>query len=291
MNMTLITIPIDKIDVGVRIRERVYELDEFAQNIENHGLINPITVMRLNSGRYRLLAGLRRYEAVKTLKWSDISANVLPLKDAEETLLIEISENTQRHNFTPDEIAKYGRLLEAIETEKAKERIMAGKKSEDPLVERTGGLVRDIVGEKLGISGTQYTRNKYIADHATREDKDAIARKEKSVFGVYSELRQVDKPKTAPVTPTPASQYTMDDALTLAAKAENENSVLKRQLENEKSKREVLNEEFNNRLTLVERKQAEIKRLMDENCQLKTENEQLKIENARLKALINFQDT
>ena len=291
MDMALITIAVNKIDIGERIRERVSELDEFARNIEKHGLINPITVMRLDSGRYKLLAGLRRYEAVKTLKWTEISANVLPLKDAEETLLIEISENTQRHNFTPDEIAKYGRMLEAIEAEKAKVRIMAGKKADDPPDGSPGGEVRDIIGEKLGISGRQYKRNVYVADHATQEDKEAIARKEKSVYGVYNELRQAEKPKPAPLPPTPPSQYTLDDALTLAAKVENENSVLKRQLANEKSKREVLNDEFNNRLTVVERKQAEIERLMDENSQLKTEIEQLKTENIRLKALLNEQGT
>ena len=289
--MALIKIDIHKVDIGERIRERVYELDEFARDIEKHGLLNPITVMRLDDGRYKLLAGLRRYEAAKILKWTEITANVLPLKDAEEAILIEISENTQRHNFTPDEKAKYGRLLEAIEVEKAKERIMAGKKNADPWHCSAGGRVREIVGGRLGMSGFQYDRTVYVADHAAQEDKDAITRKEKSVYSVYNELKRVEKPKAAPLSSTTPSQFTIDDALTKAAKAENENSALKRQLANEKSKREVLNDEFNSRLSLVERKQAEIQELLDENNRLKSENEQLKTENARLKALLNGQGT
>ena len=285
--MALIMIDMNKIDIGERIRERISGIEELAQNIMAHGLIHPITAMRLENGRYQLIAGLRRYEAAKKLKWADISANVLPLKDAEEALLIEISENTQRDNFTPDEVAKYGRSLESIESEKAKERIMAGKKNSDPLNYSAGGLVRDIVGGKLGMSGFQYDRTVYVADHATQEDKDAISRKEKSVSGVYNELKQAEKFKSAPDTLPPPTQLTMDDALTLAAKAQSENSVLKRQLANEKSKREVINAEFDNRLAVVEQKQAEIQRLMDENNRLKSENEQLKIENARLKACIN----
>ena len=139
------------------------------------------------------------------------------------------------------------------------------------------------------MSGFQYDRTVYVADHAAQEDKDAITRKEKSVYSVYNELKRVEKPKAASLSSTTPSQFTIDDALTKAAKAENENSALKRQLANEKSKREVLNDEFNSRLSLVERKQVEIQELLEENNRLKSENEQLKTENARLKALINEQ--
>ena len=61
--MALIKIEINKIDTGERIREHICGMEEFARNIGTHGLINPITVMRLENGRYQLIAGLRRYEA------------------------------------------------------------------------------------------------------------------------------------------------------------------------------------------------------------------------------------
>ena len=94
------TIPISSIRVSTRIRKDPGDLTELANDLQKHGLINPITVMDCQNGTYQLIAGLRRLEAAKLIQMSGLRATVLSPMQAEEMLEIEIAENEQRHNFT-----------------------------------------------------------------------------------------------------------------------------------------------------------------------------------------------
>ncbi len=127
--------------------------------------------MMLDGGKYQLLAGLRRLKAVQSLGQTEIEVNVVFPADAEAALRIEISENEQREPFTYSEKMDYARLLEDIERAKAKERMLAGKKScdTDPVpqgAQGQTGKTRDIVASKIGMGKTTYDRAKYIAENA-----------------------------------------------------------------------------------------------------------------------------
>jgi len=87
-------------------------LRELAASIERHGLIQPITVKRSDSGadRYILVAGERRLRAHELLGREEILA-IVTTGAADEIALIE---NIQRQNLHPlDEAAAYARIMEA----------------------------------------------------------------------------------------------------------------------------------------------------------------------------------
>lgn len=178
---------IAKIKVGDRIREDFGNIDKLAENIKEHGLINPITV----TPQYELIAGERRLRALKKLGYKQVEVNVIAVEDAEQQLKLEISENTARKNFTPEEILIYGRQLERIESARANERKVAGKGT-DHKDGRPEGQARDIVASNFGISGRQYERMKEVdanKDSFSPEDYENWKNGEKSTNSMLAELR------------------------------------------------------------------------------------------------------
>ena len=100
-------IAIDDIKVKRRVRQKPDDIEALMDSMRRYGLLNPITV----NSKYVLIAGQRRYEAAKRLGWHSIQAVVLDSTDKISELEIEIEENTQRTNFTDQELmAAYARL-------------------------------------------------------------------------------------------------------------------------------------------------------------------------------------
>jgi len=84
------------------------KLQELANSIKEHGLIQPITVRQLDIDvsppLYQIVAGERRFRAVELLGWKDIPAHVLDLTD-EEASAVMLAENVARENLDPIEEA------------------------------------------------------------------------------------------------------------------------------------------------------------------------------------------
>jgi len=82
-----------------------------ARSIKLHGLIQPISVIRVGESKYVLKAGQRRWLAHKELGLKTIKAivqdeTILPEKENEKALFeIAVMENTQRDNLNPLELA------------------------------------------------------------------------------------------------------------------------------------------------------------------------------------------
>ncbi len=79
-------------------------LAELAASIKNLGLIQPITIQSLPSGRYKIISGERRYRAAKKAGLSKLPAYIREVKD-EEVLELALVENIQREDLNPIEIA------------------------------------------------------------------------------------------------------------------------------------------------------------------------------------------
>ena len=199
-------VEIGEIHVADRIRKQSTKIEELAEDIQRNGLLNPITVMPVG-GEHQLLAGLRRLQAAQLLGWTEIDVNVVPPKDAEAALRIEISENEQRENFTYTERMDFAALIKEIEQAKARERMSQGGKGgvSEGVLERAhlGKKTRDVVGQKIGMSGQTYQRAAYVADHASPEVIEQLDSGTKSINAAYFELRAAEK-KTAPPAPVPA---------------------------------------------------------------------------------------
>jgi ParB family chromosome partitioning protein len=88
---------------GRNPRQHVDGIDELADSLRVHGLLQPIVVRR--RGRdYELIAGHRRYEAARKLEWTEIAAVVRNETD-ETAYILTLVENLQREDLTPKEEA------------------------------------------------------------------------------------------------------------------------------------------------------------------------------------------
>lgn len=88
--------------------ERIVEL---CQTIRTHGIIQPIVVREMN-GRYEIIAGERRWRAVKKLELATIPAIIRQFNES-QAASIALIENLQREGLTPiEEAVAYQKLLD-----------------------------------------------------------------------------------------------------------------------------------------------------------------------------------
>ena len=76
----------------------VVALDELAASISEKGLISPITVRKVKNG-YELIAGERRWRALKYLKKRSVPAYVLDTKNSSDVMEMALVENIQREDL------------------------------------------------------------------------------------------------------------------------------------------------------------------------------------------------
>tara|TARA_B100001564_G_scaffold166110_1_gene139584 strand:+ start:49 stop:933 length:885 start_codon:yes stop_codon:yes gene_type:complete len=79
-------------------------IDELAESIKNLGIIQPITVRKIENGEFQLIAGERRLRASKKIGLKTIASFIKNSND-EEMLEIALVENIQRKDLDPIEIA------------------------------------------------------------------------------------------------------------------------------------------------------------------------------------------
>lgn len=89
-------------------------LQELAKSIKEVGLIQPITVRKLEFNKYQLISGERRLRASKLIGLETVPAYVRLAND-NESLVMALVENIQRHDLDPIEVAlSYQRLIDEI---------------------------------------------------------------------------------------------------------------------------------------------------------------------------------
>ena len=113
----VVKIPIDKI-IPNRYQPRTVfddeKIEELARTIHTHGVIQPIVIRPMDDDltKYEIIAGERRYRAMKSLQWTEVPAIVRHLNDR-ETASIALIENLQREELTAiEEALAYQQLLE-----------------------------------------------------------------------------------------------------------------------------------------------------------------------------------
>lgn len=108
-------IPIDHI-IPNRYQPRTVfddeKIEELARTIHIHGVIQPIVIREYDEDRFEIIAGERRWRAMKKLEWEEVPAIVKNLSDS-ETASVALIENLQREELSPiEEAMAYGKLLE-----------------------------------------------------------------------------------------------------------------------------------------------------------------------------------
>jgi ParB/RepB/Spo0J family partition protein len=187
---------ISEVRVAERIRKDNGGLEELANDIREHGLINPITVMEQSEGGYVLIAGLRRLKAMERMGAKEIRATVMTALEADEMLMLEIAENEQRKEFTVSEKLAFAEKLKAVEAEKAKQRqirkssnfVVANRPPQTKHAET--GKARDIVAQKAGFTSTTQMRRAQAVSESRPDLMEQVDKGEKSISGAYSDMQR-----------------------------------------------------------------------------------------------------
>ena len=100
-------------------------LADLADSIREHGIIQPLTVRRLSSGYYQIIAGERRWRAARMAGLAEVPAIVI---EADDRMVMELGliENLQREDLNPmEEAAGYRSLIEdyGLTQEEAAQRV------------------------------------------------------------------------------------------------------------------------------------------------------------------------
>ena len=107
------TLPLSQIESHASQPRKHFDeaaLSELAESIRSHGVIQPLTVRRLSSGYYQIIAGERRWRAAKLAGLSEIPVVIIEADDRKAMELAMI-ENLQREDLNPIEEAEGYRVL------------------------------------------------------------------------------------------------------------------------------------------------------------------------------------
>ena len=127
----VVELPLDKIEVNPfqpRTNFNEESIEDLAKSIQALGVIQPITVRKIENDNFQLVSGERRLKAAKSVGLQTIPS-FIRIADDQESLEMALVENIQREDLDPIEIAlSYQRLIDEIELtqEELSERV--GKK-------------------------------------------------------------------------------------------------------------------------------------------------------------------
>ncbi|MDQ6903597.1 MAG: ParB/RepB/Spo0J family partition protein [Bacteroidota bacterium] len=90
-------------------------LSELAASVKMHDIIQPLTVSKLSNGKYRIIAGERRFRAAKIAGLADVPVYIREAKDS-KMLELALLENLQREDLNAIEIAlSYKQLMDELD--------------------------------------------------------------------------------------------------------------------------------------------------------------------------------
>ncbi len=110
-----VTLPISQVEPGLNQPRKRFDqeaLADLAESIRIHGIIQPLTVRRLSTGYYQIIAGERRWRAAKLAGLTEVPAVIMEADDR-KVMELGLIENLQREDLNPAEEARgYQTLME-----------------------------------------------------------------------------------------------------------------------------------------------------------------------------------
>ncbi len=101
-------LPISQVEPGLNQPRKNFDdeaLMDLADSIREHGIIQPLTVRRLPSGYYQIIAGERRWRAAKQAGLMEVPAVIIEADD-KKVMELGLIENLQREDLNPMEEAE-----------------------------------------------------------------------------------------------------------------------------------------------------------------------------------------
>ncbi len=103
-----VLLPISQVEPGLNQPRKRFDdetLADLAASIEEHGIIQPLTVRRLSSGYYQIIAGERRWRAAKLAGRKEVPVVIIEADDR-KVMELGLIENLQREDLNPVEEAE-----------------------------------------------------------------------------------------------------------------------------------------------------------------------------------------
>jgi ParB family chromosome partitioning protein len=131
LSKDFLKLPIDKINANPDQPRKEFEdgpLNELAESIKIHGIIQPMTVRHMGDGTYQIISGERRFRASQLAGLTEVPAFIRKAGD-QELLEMALIENIQRQDLNPMEVAySYFRLAQDFELTQNEVADRVGKK-------------------------------------------------------------------------------------------------------------------------------------------------------------------
>ena len=108
-----LSLPLSQVEPGLKQPRKRFDeesLQDLADSIRTHGVIQPLTVRRLASGYYQIIAGERRWRAAKIAGLTEIPAVIIEADDR-KVMELGLIENLQREDLNPVEEANGYKVL------------------------------------------------------------------------------------------------------------------------------------------------------------------------------------
>ncbi len=108
-----LSLPISQVEPGLKQPRKRFDesaLQDLADSIRTHGVIQPLTVRRLSSGYYQIIAGERRWRAAKLAGLTEVPAVIIEADDR-KVMELGLIENLQREDLNPVEEANGYKVL------------------------------------------------------------------------------------------------------------------------------------------------------------------------------------
>ena len=216
---------LDEIQVKERCRQQLGDVSSLASSIASVGLLHfPIV-----TAEYRLVAGERRIEAVRSLEWESVPCHVVSnLAEAAQLLTAERDENLERLPLTPEEATRLADRFMKLEEAAAKQRRREagargdeggrGKKKETLTgSSRKGsgskeqGNAKSRAARAAGMDRKTYEKAKAVREAAAQDPErfgsllDDMNRTRK-VSGIYNKLQKMKQQERIADEPPPLPQ-------------------------------------------------------------------------------------
>lgn len=168
----ILNVEIDKIEVNPYQPRKHFaevELQELVDSIKEHGILQPLIVTKIKSGKFELIAGERRLRSAKLAGLKKVPVIVRNVKD-QQKLELALIENVQRADLNPiEEAISYKKLIDEF------------------------NLTQDQVGKKIGKSRPSVTNIIRLLD-LPEEIQKALSENKISQGHARAILR-IDNPK------------------------------------------------------------------------------------------------
>lgn len=256
-------------------------IDELANNIKENNLIHNIVLRPLDNGKYRIISGHRRREALRLLVERDgITEFKTPLCNIRYDIDDDLNEQLALHKASIND-RELSDIEKAKQAKELQEIYRKKKERGDILV----GKVRDLIGADMGISGIQAQRylemnDKLIPEMQQLIDDNIISGSAALEFKKRSEEEQKIIVESIRAAYSQGIEISRDEAKKINEKVSTdlktlENSFSQLQEEFRKASKSA-EEAINEKISIENKYQDDIQKKAEEEKILKDEIEKLK---------------